>query len=113
VAFWVYLPSVSWTASTRSLQIWYARSARSTRGMIWSMSGFLLARQPVSRLVQDPGAVVAIVEQLHLAGWSIGDVLLRGESGGLVAGSATAGERVRAILRLDWKRRSRFLTSAW
>ena len=42
MSFWVYLPSVSWTASTRSLQIWYARSARSTRGMIWSMSGFLL-----------------------------------------------------------------------
>jgi hypothetical protein len=26
-----------------------------------------------------------------------------------VAGSAAAGEKVRAILRLDWKRRSRFI----
>ena len=33
---------------------------------------------------EDRGAVVAIVEQLQQAGWSIGDVALRGEGGGLV-----------------------------
>ena len=34
--------------------------------------------------VEDRGAVVAIVEPLQQAGWSIGDVALRGEGGGLV-----------------------------
>jgi hypothetical protein len=33
---------------------------------------------------EDRGAVVALVEQLEQAGWSIGDVALRGEGGGLV-----------------------------
>jgi hypothetical protein len=33
---------------------------------------------------EDRGAVVALVEQLQQAGWSIGDVALRGEGGGLV-----------------------------
>jgi len=33
---------------------------------------------------EDRGNTVAIIERLHLAGWSIGDVPLRGERGGLV-----------------------------
>jgi hypothetical protein len=33
---------------------------------------------------EDRGEVVALVEQLEQAGWSIGDVALRGEGGGLV-----------------------------
>src|SRR5512142_477028 len=33
---------------------------------------------------EDQGEVVALVEQLQQAGWSIGDVGLRGEDGGLV-----------------------------
>jgi hypothetical protein len=33
---------------------------------------------------EDRGEVVALVEQLQQAGWSIGDVVLRGEGGGLV-----------------------------
>ena len=33
---------------------------------------------------EDRGAVVALVEQLKQAGWSLGDVALRGEGGGLV-----------------------------
>jgi hypothetical protein len=33
---------------------------------------------------EDRGDAVAIIEQLHRAGWSIGDVALRGEGGGLV-----------------------------
>jgi hypothetical protein len=37
-----------------------------------------------SSLAEDRGEVVVIVEQLHRAGWSIGDVSLRGEGGGLV-----------------------------
>jgi hypothetical protein len=36
-----------------------------------------------SSLAEDRGEVVAIVEQLQQAGWSIGDVALRGEGGGL------------------------------
>jgi hypothetical protein len=32
----------------------------------------------------DRGEIVALVEQLEQAGWSIGDVALRGEGGGLV-----------------------------
>ena len=34
--------------------------------------------------VEDRGDAVAIIERLHRAGWSIGDVPLRGEGGGLV-----------------------------
>jgi hypothetical protein len=37
-----------------------------------------------SSLAEDRGDVVALVEPLQQAGWSIGDVALRGESGGLV-----------------------------
>src|SRR5512135_131090 len=37
-----------------------------------------------SSLAEDRGEVVVIVEQLHRAGWSIGDVSLRGEGGGLI-----------------------------
>ena len=33
---------------------------------------------------EDRGEVVALVEQLQQAGWSIGDVVLRGEGGGQV-----------------------------
>ncbi|MGE5757169.1 MAG: hypothetical protein ACM35G_15890 [Planctomycetaceae bacterium] len=33
---------------------------------------------------EDRGDVAALVEQLQQAGWSIGDVALRGEGGGLV-----------------------------
>jgi hypothetical protein len=33
---------------------------------------------------EDRGNTVAIIERLHLAGWSIGDVLLGGEDGWLV-----------------------------
>jgi hypothetical protein len=33
---------------------------------------------------EDRGEVVALIEQLEQAGWSIGDVALRGASGGLV-----------------------------
>jgi hypothetical protein len=37
-----------------------------------------------SSLAEDRGEVVVIVEQLLRAGWSIGDVSLRGEGGELV-----------------------------
>ena len=33
---------------------------------------------------EDRGDAMAIIERLHRAGWSIGDVPLRGERGGLV-----------------------------
>ena len=33
---------------------------------------------------EDRGDAMAIIERLHQAGWSIGDVPLRGERGGLV-----------------------------
>jgi hypothetical protein len=38
----------------------------------------------VGEPVEDRGEVVALVEQLEQAGWSLGDVALRGAGGGLV-----------------------------
>ena len=34
--------------------------------------------------VEDRGETVAVIKRLHQASWSIGDVPLRGEHGGLV-----------------------------
>jgi hypothetical protein len=46
--------------------------------------GRVVGGPAVGEPAEDRGDVVALVEPLQQAGWSIGDVALRGEGGGLV-----------------------------